>query len=154
MYVTFLVLHSLLRWLVLLFGVLALVRALGGWFGGRPWTRADDRAGLLYMISLDTQTLVGLILYGLLSPITQTAFSDFGAAMKDALLRFYAVEHVTLMLVGLAFVHIGRARAKRAPTDTGKHRTAAIFYTLGFVLILAGIPWPFRTVGRPVLPSF
>ena len=154
MYVTFLVLHSLLRWLVLLFGLMAMIRAFGGWSARRAWTRTDDRVGLLYTISLDTQVLVGLILYGLVSPITQAAFSDFGAAMKDPLLRFYAVEHLALMLVGLAFVHIGRARAKKARSDTAKHKTAAIFYTIGFVVILVGIPWPFRTLGRPLLPVF
>ena len=154
MYVTFLVLHSLLRWLVLLFGLMAIIRAFGGWSARRPWTRTDDRAGLLFTISLDTQVLVGLILYGLVSPITQAAFSDFGAAMKDPILRFYAVEHLALMLVGLAFVHVGRARAKKARSDVAKHKAAAIFYTLGFLLILVGIPWPFSTVGRPLLPSF
>jgi hypothetical protein len=154
MYVTLLALHSLLRWLVLLFGLIAIIRAFGGWSARRAWTRADDRAGLLFTISLDTQVLVGLILYGLLSPMTQAAFSNFGAAMKDPLLRFYAVEHLALMLAGLAFVHIGRARAKKARSDVSRHKTAAIFYTLGFVLILVGIPWPFLAVGRPLLPSF
>lgn len=154
MYPTFLVLHSILRWLVLLFGLMAIVRAFVGWFGEKPWTRADDRAGLLYGVSLDTQTLVGLVLYGLLSPITQIALGDMGAAMKEPTLRFYAVEHLTLMLVGLALVHIGRSRAKKAATETGRHRTAAIFFTIGFLVILAGIPWPFRTVGRPLLPIF
>ncbi len=74
--------------------------------------------------------------------------------MKDPLLRFFAVEHLVLMLVGLAFVHVGRARAKKARSDVAKHKTAAIFYTLGFVLILVGIPWPFSPIGRPMLPSF
>ena len=35
-----------------------------------------------------------------------------------------------------------------------RHRTAAIFFTLGLLLILLGTPWPFRAIGRPLLPNF
>jgi hypothetical protein len=154
MFLTTLILHSLLRWAVLLFGVLAIVRALQGWFGARPWTPLDDRAGKYFVISLDVQTLVGLILYGGLSPITRAAFQDMGAAMKDAFLRFYAVEHLVMMLIGIGLVHVGRVRARKAASHVARHRTAAIFFGLGLLAILAGIPWPSRAVGRPLFPSF
>jgi putative Ca2+/H+ antiporter (TMEM165/GDT1 family) len=149
-----LALHSLLRWAVLAFGALALVRALAGWLGDRPWTSLDDRAGKYFVAALDLQLLVGLVLYAGLSPIPGAAFSDMGAAMKDTLLRFYAVEHVVLMLAGVALVHVGRVRTRKAATDQARHRTAAIFFLLGLLAILAGIPWPGRVVGRPLLPTF
>jgi len=98
--------------------------------------------------------LVGLILYGLLSPITWAAFSNMGAAMKDPTLRFYAVEHVVMMVIAIALVHIGRTRVQKATSDAAKHRTAAIFFGLALILILAGIPWPFREVGRPLLLGY
>ena len=50
------------------------------------------------MITLDMQMLLGLILYLVLSPFTAEALRDFGAAMKSPGLRFFAVEHLTLML--------------------------------------------------------
>jgi hypothetical protein len=154
MFLPTLILHSLLRWAVLAFGLLAIVRALQGWFGARPWTSLDDRAGKYFVMAIDVQTLVGLVLYGGLSPITRAAFTDMGAAMKDALLRFYAVEHLSLMLVGLALVHVGRVRARKAPTDAARHRTAAIFFGLALLVILAAIPWPGRAIGRPLFPTF
>src|SRR3954462_11567986 len=153
-FLTTLVLHSLLRWAVLAFGVLALVRAFSGWSGRRPWTSLDERAGKYFVLALDLQTLVGLVLYAGLSPITRVAFSNMGAAMKDSLLRFFAVEHVALMLIGVALVHVGRVRARKAPTDQARHRTAAIFFLLGLLAIAIGIPWPGRAVGRPLLPTF
>ena len=153
MFVTTVVLHSLLRWLVIAFGLVAVWRAISGVSGRRPWTPLDDRAGRLLVIALDIQTLVGLILYGLLSPITRAAFADMGTAMKDAL-RFYAVEHLAIMLGAIALIHIGRARGRKAPTEAARHRTAAIFFTLGLLLILVGTPWPFRAIGRPLLPYF
>lgn len=154
MFVTMVVLHSLLRWLVIAFGLVAVVRAISGVSARRPWTPLDDRAGRLFVIGVDIQTLVGLILYGLLSPITRAAFADMGTAMKDATLRFYAVEHLAIMLGAVALVHIGRARARKLSTAAARHRTALIFFTLALLLILIGTPWPFRAVGRPLLPYF
>jgi hypothetical protein len=148
------VLHSLLRWLVLAFALVAVFRAFSGVFSRRPWTPLDDRAGRLFILGLDIQTLVGLILYGLLSPITRTAMSDMGMAMKDPLLRFYVVEHLVLMIGAVALAHIGRARLRKATGDLARHRTAAIFFTLTLLLILLGTPWPFRAIGRPLLPHF
>jgi hypothetical protein len=151
MYLLFVSLHSLIRWLVLIAAVLAVGRAIAGLVSSRPWGSSDDRVGRFFTIAVDTQMLVGLILYGVLSPITYAAFADMGAAMKNPTLRFYAVEHVVMMVIAIALVHIGSKRVQKAASDAAKHRTAAIFYTLALVLILAAIPWPFREVGRPLL---
>ena len=42
MYNAALMTHSWLRWAVLVFGLLAIARALAGQMGGRPWSRADE----------------------------------------------------------------------------------------------------------------
>jgi hypothetical protein len=152
MYLPLLVLHSLLRWLVLLAGLLALVRALTGIFGPRPWTPTDDRASRLFAISLDVQVTIGLVLYGVLSPITRGAFEDLGAAMRDSTLRFWAVEHVVLMLIALVLVHVGRARTRRARHDALRHRQAAIFFGIALLLVVVAIPWPWMPEARPLFP--
>jgi hypothetical protein len=154
MLVTFVVLHSLLRWLVIAFGLMAVIRALSGVTGRRPWTPLDERAGRLFVIGLDIQMLIGLILYGLLSPFTRAAFADMGAAMRDPLLRFYAIEHLVLMVCAVALAHVGRARTRKTSSAPARQRTAAIFFTLSLLLVLLGTPWPFRAVGRPLLPQF
>jgi hypothetical protein len=58
------------------------------------------------------------------------------------------------MIIGLALVHVGRVRVRKATGDAARHRAAAIFFGLGFLAILIGIPWPGRAVGRPLLPTF
>src|SRR4029453_12346456 len=135
MYSTLLVIHSWLRWLVRLAGVLAFVRAAAGAAGGKSWTPADDRAGAWFSRALDVQVLLGLILYFFLSPFTREAMSNVTAAMKNPGLRFWGVEHAFGMLIGLALAHVGRARARK--TDSlRRHRVAAIFYGLALVVIL------------------
>jgi hypothetical protein len=129
------------RWLVLIVIVLAVVFAFMGWFRKREWTKKDNITGLVLTIFMDIQFLVGIILYAFVSPLTKAAFSDFGAAMKNADLRFYAVEHILLMIIALVLVHIGRSKSKKAVAPWKKHRAAAIYYLIALVLILAAIPW-------------
>ena len=94
MYNLTLILHNLFRWLILIIGVLAVIRAFIGWFGKKEWTQLDDRLGLGFTVSMDIQLLLGLLLYFVFSPITKKAFQDFGAAMADSNLRYFAVEHI------------------------------------------------------------
>ena len=90
---------------------------------------------------MDLNVVLGLILYLFLSPITQAAFANFGVAMSDANLRYFAVEHILGMIVALVLAHVGRAVSKRATDTIKKHRAAAIWYTLSFLISLAMIPW-------------
>ena len=141
MYTGLLHTHNMFRWLVLIVIVLAVVFALVGWINKRDWNKKDNITGLILTIFMDIQFLVGIILYAVVSPITKAAFSDFGAAMKNADLRFYAVEHILMMVIALVLVHIGRSKSKKTVAPWKKHRVAAIFYGIAFVLILAAIPW-------------
>lgn len=133
--------HSGLRWLILISLLLAIGLGFYGWFTKKEWRNIDGKTGLFLMIFMDLQFLVGLILYAFLSPITRMAFRDFGAAMKNSDLRFYAVEHILMMLVALVLVHIGRAKTKKLVEGWKRHRSAAIYYTISLVVILAAIPW-------------
>lgn len=148
MYSGVLLVHSWFRWAVVITGVLAALRAIAGASGRRPWTPADDRAGLWFTIALDVQVLIGVCLYFALSPFTAEAMKDFGAAMRNPALRFWAVEHAFGMIVALVLAHVGRIRIRNADTSR-RHTIAAIFFTIALVAILASIPWPGMPNGRP-----
>jgi hypothetical protein len=141
MYTGLLHAHNGLRWFVLFALLVSIILASSGWLKKRQWTKADKLSGLFLMIFMDLQFLIGIILYGFLSPITKAAFQDFGAAMKNADLRFYAVEHFLMMLIALVLVHIGRKKSKKEIAPWKRHRAAAIFYSLSLLLILIAIPW-------------
>ena len=151
MYAAVLFIHSYVRWAVLILSVLAFLRAVTGAAAGRPWTPRDERLGRLFAGVFNLQFLLGLLLYVALSPLPRAAFGDFGAAMGDRLLRFWAVEHVFGMLVALVLAHVGRARVKSIQDARRKRRVAAIFYTLALVAMVAAIPWPGMPNGRPLL---
>jgi hypothetical protein len=149
---TFTVLHSLLRWAVLIFGVLTVINALTGFLKKRPFTKSDDKSNLFFMISCDVQLLLGLILYfgnGWLDKL-----KHFAQYKADPTMRFFAMEHMSMMVLAWVLVHIGRASVKRADTDAAKHKKMLLFFGIALVLILVSIPWPFRLVGRPYFVWF
>lgn len=144
-----LALHNIMRWVVLVAGLMAASRAIYNRLNNLPWNQTDNTLGLFFVISMDIQFLLGLLLYLVLSPITEAAFTDFGAAMGDESLRFWAVEHIFLMVGALVLVHAGRIVSKRQKEDKQKHLWAAILFTIAFIVLLLGTPW-----FRPFLPSF
>jgi hypothetical protein len=139
MYGIVLIIHSWLRWAVIAAGIAAVARG-----GAR-----DSSTGRWFTILLDVQMLIGLLLYFVLSPFTKAALGDFGGAMGNSQLRFFAVEHVFGMVIAIALAHIGAAKIKKAPAER-RGRLAMIFYGLALIAILASIPWPGMPAGRPL----
>ena len=148
MYSAVLLLHSWIRWLVLLAGIVAFLRSASG--GGRPWTAADDRATLFFTIALDVQLLLGLLLYVFLSPTVSLAFQNMGAAMQSTGIRFFVVEHAIGMVLAVAAAHIGRVRVRKSAPEA-RRRTAAIFTGVSLLLLLLAMPWPGLPYGRPLV---
>jgi hypothetical protein len=140
MYPLLLMLHNWVRWLVVLFGLYALLRAYRGFFGRRVWTPADRQAGMLFSISLDVQLLIGLLLT-LVSPLMAAALGNMAGAMQSDELRGILVEHIPLMVVAVVFVHIGTLGARRAADDRRRFFRSVIWFSLTALVLLAAIPW-------------
>ena len=149
MYLATLFIHSWLRYVVLGFGIWLLVVAFRGMRARELWTRTHDRVYVRFLAALDTQLLLGLLLYFVLSPLSKAALANMGAAMKIAPLRFFGVEHIFTMLIAIIVAHVGRVRAKRKPEAT-RYRTVFVFQLVWLLLTLAAIPWPGLDIGRPL----
>jgi cytochrome c oxidase assembly factor CtaG len=151
MYQSALWLHSLLRWAVLLAGLVAWFRAIGAKTAKRPWTPKDELWGLLLTIAADLQLLVGLVLYFVLSPITKMGMQNFAAAMQIPTARFFTAERAAGMLIAIALIHVGRVKIRKATDPARKHRLAMIFFGIAMVLVIISTPWPGMPVARPLL---
>lgn len=146
-----LVAHSWLRWAVLLLGAVALARAVIGRVSGRQWHPTDEAAGRWYTRAIDVQVLLGLLLYFGFSPLLTMAGQDLGRAMATPAIRFWLVEHLTLMLVAVALAHVGVVRVRKATTDAARFGRAGLFFGLSLAAVLAGLPWPGLAYARPLL---
>ena len=148
MYTTVLILHSWLRWIALVGGVGATLAAFrAGEAGG---SARAERWGLVLLIALDIQMLLGLLLYLVLSPNMKAILDNFGAAMQDSTLRFLAVEHITMMLVAVILVHVGRVLARKAKTPAATRTRLLVCFGLATIAMIVAIPWPGMTNGRPL----
>lgn len=150
MYSASLLIHSLLRWVVVIAGLIAIARAIGGLSGRRAWLPADTAATRWFTIALDVQFLLGLLLYVWLSPFIRDAWADMAATMRNAPLRFFAVEHITGMVIGIALAHVGKSKIEKAADAAQKHKLALVFFGLAMVVIVLSIPWPGMPGGRPL----
>ena len=115
--------HSGWRYIVILVLVVAIAMMLFGWLGKRKWGTWDQRIGMITPIVLDIQWLLGLILW-----------TTWPARMHSNVL-----EHMTTMTLALIAAHIGWSRAKKATTDEGKFRIAAIAYIGAGLLVGLGV---------------
>ncbi len=129
--------HSGLRWLVLLFLVFAIVNA----FTAKSFEKKHKMINLFALISVHLQLVIGIVQYFLSDKVQ---FID--GWMKNPLLRFYGMEHLVGMLLAIILITIGYSKAKRKENDVDKFKVIRIYYTIGFLLILLFIPWPFRTI--------
>ncbi len=134
--------HSGLRWIALLLLILAVGIAFRRLRSPDGFKDSHRRIALFGLIVTHLQLVIGLVLY-FISPKVQFV----AGVMQDKILRFYTVEHITVMLIAIALITIGYSKMKRRDTDDGKFRALATYYGIGLLLILISIPWPFRGLG-------
>ncbi|WP_316750071.1 cytochrome B [Pedobacter gandavensis] len=118
--------HSGWRYLVLIFLVLAIIQALAGWLGKKPYTEGNRKLNVFALIAVHVQILFGLGLY-------------FMSPLVEAGIRYWKMEHIGMMIFAAILVTVGNARSKRIEDAAGKHRTIALYFGLGLIVIIASI---------------
>ena len=126
--------HSLLRYFILLALILVIGKSLIGWLQGKPYDKWDNKLGLYLMIFTHLQLLLGFILF-----FTSKMVHFSGAAMKDATLRYWLVEHSSMMLIAVVLITMARITSKKMTSDVAKHRRMVVFNVLALVIILVSI---------------
>jgi hypothetical protein len=143
-------LHNILRWVVVVLAVYALIRAYNGWLRGKEYIETDRKAGVFFGIAMDTQLLLGIILW----IFGDWGYQSFGLAAglegsSRMTLLYFAVEHAFTMLLAVIFVHVGTIMTRRATTSVAKHKRTAILFTIAVLLVLVAVPW----AQRPLFPG-
>lgn len=133
--------HSGLRWVALILLIYSVFNAFSKRKDG-DFTDGDRKLTLFTMISAHLQLVFGLVLYFISDKVS---FSE--GFMKNSVLRFYAMEHILLMLIAIVLITIGYSKVKKSTESSDKFKRILIFFGIALVLIIAAIPWPFRDLG-------
>ncbi len=150
MYAGLLHTHSFLRFLVLFLLILVVANSYLGWSGKKPFGKLDNILGLSLFSVTHTQLIVGLLLY------FQSSFVRFGSGtMKDPSMRYWTVEHITMMLISIVLITLARTTSKKMTDDTARHKRMLLFNGIALVLILVAIAMSkrgfFTITGNPGL---
>jgi hypothetical protein len=157
LYGPILLVHSYLRWLVLVGLITVGVRSWLGWRKGRDWDEQDERLHFSLIGAVDVQLAVGPWLYIILSPLPHVFWADPEQGLRQPVVRFFGVEHITGMVLAILILHFGRAWSSRAMTDQPQRHWRVWTTTLAaFLIVVISIPWPGLVYARPLfrLPSF
>jgi uncharacterized membrane protein YecN with MAPEG domain len=109
--------HSIVRWLIVIIGVLTVIKFAIGWFGNRSFDNTDRGLSSGYSGLMDLQALLGLT-YFLWSGFAGAGFPRF---------RW---EHMGVMLVAVAVAHLPSMRKKA----TGRAK-----YVNGLIAVLGSL---------------
>jgi hypothetical protein len=149
MYTGLLHTHNLLRYAIVILLLLAIFKSLKGWLGNGTYQESDNKVSLFLFISAHLQLVIGLALYFLGGKSSLISEMGMAEVMKSEELRFWAVEHITAMILGIAIITLGRIMAKKTDVDKIKFRRQSIYFILAALLIFSAIPWPWSAVARP-----
>lgn len=138
--------HSYLRWAVLILLIVSILKAFQGKSKGTTFNEKDGKFFLITMAVTHIQILLGISLY-FMSAKVSGAMGIEGGMMKDAVARFWGMEHIAGMLIAIIIITIGYSKSKKITDAAKRYKKIGMFYTLGLVIILVSIPWPFRQVG-------
>jgi len=97
---------------------------------------------LYTLVVFSLQFILGVILF-----FTSSLVNFSEGFMKNPGLRFFGIEHWLLMLIAIVLIHIGYIRSTRLDYVKGQ-KTIFLYYLIALMIVLLGIPWPFRGFGN------
>ncbi len=154
MYNTVLIVHSLIKWFVLLSLVMALYRSYRGYFYNLPYYKIDNSIRHWTATIAHIQLIFGFILYSQ-SPVIKYFWKNLKDSFYEKDIVFFGLIHFLLMFLAIIVLTIGSALAKRKLNEKDKHKTVVIWFTITLLIILIAIPWPFSPLSnRPYIRTF
>ena len=139
MYSIIKIVHSYWAFFVLLILILAILNSIRGKVSGKYFGANDLRISLFGLIFSHIQLLIGLILY-FISPWFKQWSSMGMGVIKNTESRLYLIEHPITNILAIILITIGWSLHKRQSDSSKKFLRIALFYGVGFVILLSRIP--------------
>jgi len=131
--------HIYISTITLLSGIMTLVLSIQGWSKLRDYSRIDQWTSTIFNIGLYFQLILGFIIYFTLRTSLEGTLWEVSNTENDASLRFWAIEHIALMIFALFLTQLGRIFIRRALQAVRKFKASLFYYGASLVLILFSV---------------
>ncbi|MCK4922754.1 MAG: hypothetical protein KAS71_16995 [Bacteroidales bacterium] len=145
MYDFVILVHYLLSSIFFIVALIMITWAIIGWAQGKQYKPAFKRLSFFFTLFLYLELLTGIFLYIYLKYEIHTSGMSLEQAVRQSNIKFWVIEHVSLMLFALLLSQIGMLFIKQITSDRKKFRAATFYFGISFIVVLiSGIMALFR----------
>jgi hypothetical protein len=127
--------HRVVSTVFVVLAIILLIRSFRGWSHKKEYTILDRRIAVNLLILLYVQLVLGLLLYFVLDNLSLGA-NSIEEATRQISLRFWALEHLIIMMFALFLSQLGWIFIRKARLDLNKHKNTLFYFGTSFLLIL------------------
>jgi hypothetical protein len=131
--------HIIISSITLLAGFGVIVGSAQGLARKRAYGRFDSVISLAFNLTLYLQLILGSIIYYLLRTVQEGPLWEIPDTLNDASLRFWAIEHIALMIFALFLTQLGRIFIKKSTGSFRKFRASLFYFGTSLLLILFSV---------------
>jgi len=128
--------HIFISTITILAGISTIVISVHGLVRKRHYRRSDELLSLFFNVALYFQLFLGFLIYYLLRTSLQGPMWEVPDTQNDASLRFWAIEHIALMIFALFLTQLGRVFIKKSKEPYRKFRASLFYFGTSLFLIL------------------
>lgn len=128
--------HIFISTITIVAGIGAIAFSVHGLARKRDYGKGDRGASLTFNVALYFQLFLGFLIYYLLRTSLEGPMWEVPDTQNDASLRFWAIEHIALMIFALFLTQIGRIFIKRSKESFRKFRASLFYFGTSLFLIL------------------
>jgi hypothetical protein len=131
--------HIFISTITLLAGITTIVLAIQGLIKKREYGRQDLVVSVVFNVALYLQLILGFLIYYVLRSALEGPLWEVPDTQNDASLRFWAIEHIALMIFALFLTQLGRVYIKRSKGPSRKFRASLFYFGTSVLLILFSV---------------
>ncbi|MEN8229636.1 MAG: hypothetical protein ABFS38_15860 [Bacteroidota bacterium] len=128
--------HIFISAITMLSGIMTLGLSIQGWTKRRDYNRLDRWSSVIFSIGLYLQLILGFMIYFTLRTSLEGAMWEVPDTENDASLRFWAIEHIALMIFALFLTQLGRIFIKQTLQPIRMFKASVFYYGTALLLIL------------------
>jgi hypothetical protein len=136
MYENVIDLHIVISVLFMVIALILISRSIASLVKKLIFNKLDSILSIAFLAFMYVQLVSGVLLYFFLNPAGESNINSFEAAMRNNNLRFWAIEHVSLMLFALVLSQIGYIFLNRSRQDDKKFRNIGFFYGVSTLVVI------------------